>query len=93
MQNLFITPGQRKLIIPEGSNVTTFIHESGLPKLPVPKLDETLQKYIESVKPFATLTEFENTKQLCQDFLQNEGPTLQARLHQLHATKGMKYTR
>ncbi|CUS24114.1 LAQU0S14e00430g1_1 [Lachancea quebecensis] len=60
---------------------TTFSHQDQLPSLPVPVLEETLTKYLESVKPFCRDSEqFEEQERICQDFVQKEGVELQERL-------------
>ena len=46
----------------------TFSFDRILPKLPVPTLDQTLEKYLMSVKPFVTEEEFERTKDNCRKF-------------------------
>lgn len=40
-----------------------------LPRLPVPKLEETLQKYLRTVKPHLSNEEFAVTSQLAKDFV------------------------
>lgn len=37
-------------------------HQDSLPSLPVPKLDDTMAKYLKSVRPLASDEEYENTK-------------------------------
>ncbi len=39
-----------------------------LPKLPVPKLNETLKKLLDSVEPHVNTSTFENTKNLAKEF-------------------------
>ena len=51
-----------------------------LPKLPVPDLGQTLRKYLISVRPLLTPTEYSETVRVTNDFLKNEGPHLQSRL-------------
>ncbi|CAG8456713.1 8521_t:CDS:2 [Ambispora gerdemannii] len=58
----------------------TYQHQDKLPKLPIPPLEETLEKYLVAVKPLQTLEQHEETKATVQQFLQNEGPELQKKL-------------
>lgn len=44
-----------------------------LARQPIPKLDETLRKYLRSVQPFLTNKELSNTETLLQDFLRDGG--------------------
>ncbi|KAJ3081561.1 Carnitine O-acetyltransferase mitochondrial, partial [Quaeritorhiza haematococci] len=57
-------------------------HQSALPKLPVPELEETCSLYLESVKPFLTPTEFEHTRKAVEEFKKpgGIGEDLQRRL-------------
>ncbi|KAG0670261.1 Carnitine O-acetyltransferase mitochondrial [Maudiozyma exigua] len=68
----------------------TFHLQEKLPSLPVPELNETIAKYLQSVKPYikGKPDEFSRQKFLCQDFLENEGPVLQDRL--LKYSKGKR---
>ena len=56
--------------------------EESLPHLPVPTLEETAARYLKSVHPLLTATEFENTKKAVESFVQpgGQGQTLQKRL-------------
>eukprot|EP00755_Sulcionema_specki_P018115 Sspe_Gene.66077::Locus_39059_Transcript_1_1_Confidence_1.000_Length_1972::g.66077::m.66077/K00624/E2.3.1.7; carnitine O-acetyltransferase len=59
-----------------------------LPRLPVPKLEDTLKMYLDSIRPLTTDAEFERTKQAVEDFRANLGPELQKRLVQRAKEKG-----
>lgn len=55
--------------------------EKSLPKLPVPTLESTASKYLESVKPHLTPAEFATTQTVVKEFLSSPiGKTLQERL-------------
>ncbi|KAL2352456.1 carnitine O-acetyltransferase-like protein [Cryomyces antarcticus] len=56
--------------------------EDSLPRLPVPSLKETADRYLKSVHPLVTEEEFEHTKKAVADFIQpgGQGETLQKRL-------------
>ncbi|KFY15834.1 hypothetical protein V492_01727 [Pseudogymnoascus sp. VKM F-4246] len=47
--------------------------EESLPKLPVPTLQETAARYVKSVHPLVSATEFEHTKKVVADFVQPGG--------------------
>ncbi|KAI9739173.1 MAG: Carnitine O-acetyltransferase mitochondrial [Cirrosporium novae-zelandiae] len=47
--------------------------EDSLPRLPVPTLDETAQRYLKSVHPLLNQTEYEYTKKVVSDFIQPGG--------------------
>ncbi|KAI9225632.1 MAG: acyltransferase ChoActase/COT/CPT [Piptocephalis tieghemiana] len=54
-----------------------------LPPLPVPDLQDTLDNYLESLKPLHRSNQdfdLDHTKRLIQEFARNEGPVLQAAL-------------
>ncbi|XP_053679348.1 peroxisomal carnitine O-octanoyltransferase [Anopheles nili] len=63
--------------LPEGSSESTFCYDESCPRLPLPKLDHTLKRYLESVKPFGTAAELENTKQIIETFRKGVGAQLQ----------------
>lgn len=56
--------------------------EESLPKLPVPTLEETAQRYLKSVHPLITPSEYETTKKAVESFLApgSLGQELQKRL-------------
>uniref|UniRef100_A0A1A8FTT8 Carnitine O-acetyltransferase n=1 Tax=Nothobranchius korthausae TaxID=1143690 RepID=A0A1A8FTT8_9TELE len=51
--------------IPERS----FAHQEGLPKLPVPPLRQTCERYLATLEPIVSKDELEHTRQLVQEFL------------------------
>ncbi|OWF54638.1 carnitine O-acetyltransferase-like [Mizuhopecten yessoensis] len=57
-----------------------FSLQASLPRLPVPPLDQTLNKYLKSVRPLLSDEEFKNTEQIVQEFSKNPGPKLQTLL-------------
>ncbi|KAI9238524.1 MAG: Choline/Carnitine o-acyltransferase-domain-containing protein [Podila humilis] len=61
----------------------TIMHkgQNELPSLPIPPLDQTLARYIESVRPLTTDQEYERTVKAAQDFKNSEqGQSLDQRL-------------
>lgn len=47
--------------------------QESLPKLPIPALEETAARYIKSVHPLLTSSEFESTKKAVEEFIQPGG--------------------
>lgn len=58
----------------------TFAQQDKLPKLPIPELAGTCDKYLAALKPLQSPREHSDTKQAVQEFLNNEGPELQEKL-------------
>eukprot|EP01125_Pyxidicula_operculata_P022539 TRINITY_DN926_c0_g1_i9.p1 TRINITY_DN926_c0_g1~~TRINITY_DN926_c0_g1_i9.p1 ORF type:complete len:572 (+),score=70.34 TRINITY_DN926_c0_g1_i9:40-1755(+) len=56
----------------------TFHFQSQLPDLPIPKLNESCEKYLNSLKPILSQDKFEKSKALVNDFVKpgGEGETL-----------------
>lgn len=68
----------------------TFANQDKLPKLPIPDLESTCQKYLDALKPLQSSREQSDTAAAVQQFLKGEGPELQARL-QKYATGKTSY--
>jgi carnitine O-acetyltransferase len=58
----------------------TFAHQDKLPKLPIPSLEDTCQRYLKALQGLQDETEHEKTKKAVEDFLTNEGPVIQEKL-------------
>ena len=56
------------------SKVHTYHYQDSLPRLPIPKLEDTCSRYLDSQKPLLTPEEYEQTKQLVAKFQKDEGP-------------------
>ena len=56
-----------------GRKYTMFQHEMSLPRLPVPPLQQTMEKYLLSVRPLLTDEEFACTKAAVDDFRKPDG--------------------
>lgn len=56
-----------------------FANTLNLPRLPVPKLGQTIEKYVKTVTPFLSENELKNTQRLLKEFSSENGigPTLQ----------------
>lgn len=57
-----------------------FKYQSALPKLPVPSLEETTSKYLKSIEPLLSKSQFEASKKHVEEFQKSQGPELQSRL-------------
>ncbi|KAI0241817.1 Carnitine O-acetyltransferase mitochondrial [Massospora cicadina] len=55
-------------------------HQASLPRLPVPKLGDTLDKYLKTVRPLVDEAQFKKTCAIAREFEKAVGPELQARL-------------
>ncbi|KAH9898794.1 choline/Carnitine O-acyltransferase [Xylariomycetidae sp. FL2044] len=60
----------------------TFAGQDSLPKLPIPDLESTCNKYLTTLKPLQGPREHAETREAVQDFLRHDGPLLQGKLQQ-----------
>ena len=58
----------------------TFVNQDKLPKLPIPDLESTCEKYLASLKPLQSHREHRDTTIAVQQFLKADGPELNERL-------------
>lgn len=58
----------------------TYAHQDKLPKLPIPDLAASCEKYLASLKPLQSPREHADTRHAVQEFLRNEGPELNEKL-------------
>jgi carnitine O-acetyltransferase len=58
----------------------TFAAQDNLPQLPIPDLESSCKKYLESLRPLQTPKEQHDSKLSIQEFLRSDGPALQAKL-------------
>lgn len=65
----------------------TFAHQDSLPKLPIPDLDSSCQKYLAALKPLQSPKEHHYTVMNVQEFLKSDGPLLQEKLNKYAAGK------
>ncbi|ETO62213.1 hypothetical protein F444_19855 [Phytophthora nicotianae P1976] len=63
---------------PTDAESTTYRHQALLPKLPIPDLEGTCQRFLASVKALQTPEEQQQTERSVKEFLASDGP----RLHQ-----------
>lgn len=64
-------------VLPEDAPAT-FDKDDSLPHLPLPKLEETLERYYESLKPFGTKEELKISRKIIDEFKKGEGKKLHA---------------
>ena len=62
------------------SRVPTMHFQASLPRLPIPKLEDSCRKYLNALQPILTANEWKDTSSFVSKFLTNEGPQLQKRL-------------
>lgn len=60
--------------------VPTFHFQASLPKLPIPKLEASLQRYIDSATPLVSEADLTQTKKVVQEFQDTVGPKLHQEL-------------
>ncbi|KAI0071907.1 CoA-dependent acyltransferase [Panus rudis PR-1116 ss-1] len=65
---------------PPGSR--TFASQDKLPKLPIPPLEESLNRYLRALEGLQDPKDHERTKRAVEEFLHNEGPVIQEKLRQ-----------
>ena len=88
-------PAQSKpngaVVAPDASSTEkkglTFSNQDSLPKLPIPDLEDTCKRYIESLSALQTPREQDETKAAVQDFLKTDGPVLQDKLKNYASSK------
>ncbi|KAF2280330.1 carnitine acetyl transferas-like protein [Westerdykella ornata] len=66
----------------------TFAHEGKLPRLPIPELESTCNKYLAALKPLQSPREHNETVVAVNEFLKHDGPALQEKLKKYAADKG-----
>jgi carnitine O-acetyltransferase len=70
-------------------------HQSMLPMLPVPQLEQTFDKYLKTIRPLTSTEEFANSQRLVQQFLDSpQSRQLQQRLierRELKAKEGRSW--
>lgn len=69
------------------SKVQSITNPQGLPNLPVPKLEDTLQKFLKSVHPHLSAAEYAKTQDVVKKFAEKDGPKLQELLVKHAAAK------
>lgn len=63
---------------PTTTTTTTFANDERLPALPLPTLDDTLDRYYESLRPFGNADQLQRTRYVIDEFRTGIGPQLHA---------------
>ncbi|XP_015604100.1 carnitine O-acetyltransferase isoform X2 [Cephus cinctus] len=59
----------------QSSSITSLnLNMKPLPKQPVPELKKTMERYLKSLKPLLTESEYRNSEKLANDFIKDDGP-------------------
>ena len=76
--------GKQQIMKPAHKKVVgrMFSLQDSLPKLPVPALDATLQKYLKTVRPLVSDEDYKQTQQYVEEFRRDSGPKLQKLLEE-----------
>ncbi|KAK6825670.1 carnitine O-acetyltransferase y.t1.c1 [Apiospora arundinis] len=80
-QSTQTTPPSSKSDMSRSQGIT-FAAQDDLPKLPIPSLEHTAEKYLTALKPLQGPREHAETKQAVHEFLRTDGPGLQEKLQQ-----------
>lgn len=67
------------------SKIPTLHFQQSLPRLPIPKLEDTCRRYLNAQKPLVDDETLQNTSSYISQFLANEGQSLQEELLQSDA--------
>ena len=74
MQNIAgLTKASVTTYHPQGPKGDMLKYQSSLPKLPVPPLHQSLQKYLKAVRPLVNDEQFEKTSKVVQEFGKSNG--------------------
>lgn len=65
----------------------TFANQDSLPKLPVPDLENTCRRYLDSLAALQSPREQADSKAAVEDFLKTDGPVLQEKLKNYASSK------
>lgn len=64
----------------ERTTIPTYHFQDSLPRLPIPDLDKTMERFLRSATPLLKEEELASTRLAVSEFLEKEGPLLQANL-------------
>ncbi|CAH0521081.1 unnamed protein product [Peronospora belbahrii] len=64
-----------------GRSPLTYSFQDALPRLPLPSLKDTIQRYMKSIHPLLTQEEYDDVERMAQEFVHKEGPKLQFYLY------------
>eukprot|EP01065_Artemidia_motanka_P013760 TRINITY_DN17713_c0_g1_i1.p1 TRINITY_DN17713_c0_g1~~TRINITY_DN17713_c0_g1_i1.p1 ORF type:complete len:668 (+),score=215.07 TRINITY_DN17713_c0_g1_i1:70-2073(+) len=73
-------PVQRRFVTPEGylhkSRVPTMHYQKSLPRMPIPDLEKTLDRYLATLRPIASDSEYQEAERAVVDFRSGKGKAL-----------------
>ncbi|KAJ0175440.1 hypothetical protein K1T71_008599 [Dendrolimus kikuchii] len=72
------------------SKVPTMHFQKSLPRLPIPKLEKTGERYLNALRPLLSVEQFNQASTRTNDFVNNEGKILQSKL--ISKDKANKHT-
>lgn len=64
-----------RYILPK-TKVPTYHYQDSLPRLPIPKLEDTCRRYLDAQKPLLTPEQYEETKRVVEKFQKQEGQSM-----------------
>lgn len=73
---------REKNFIIQNKETTTFERDESLVNLPLPKLEDTLERYYQNLIPFGSDEELENSRKVIEEFKNGIGSKLQKMLEQ-----------
>lgn len=71
----------------KNTNTTTIEASKSLPLLPIPPLEDTCRRYLRALEGLQEPDEHTRTKKAVEEFLNGDGPRIQARLKSWAAKK------
>ena len=72
----------------QNSNMNTYYFQKSLPRLPIPKVDKTLERYLAAQRPLCTDEEFKTTESFCKKFMKSG----KAKVQNFHKQANTKIT-
>jgi len=64
-----------------GRNPLTYSFQNALPRLPLPPLKDTVERYLKSVHPLLSKEEYAEAERMAEEFLKKDGPKMQLYLY------------
>lgn len=74
----------------DGKHGVTYSHQDELAKLPIPNLENTVERYLNALRPLQNAQEHHDTEAAVKEFVHADGPELQSRLKK-YATDKTSY--
>ncbi|KAG5675258.1 hypothetical protein PVAND_005173 [Polypedilum vanderplanki] len=81
LRHLGILSRESQYILPDGSP-STFSRDESLEKLPLPKLEDTLERYYKNLLPFGDENELKNSRKIIEEFKNGVGKELHKMLEE-----------